>query len=251
MNRRALILAGLFALPTTALPWSATAQRRRSSRHRASGAKPTARRRVPSGRGGLTASHIRTRIVGRTFATTTSVSFPPGSQIGNPYPLTIPVSGLIQGRILKVRVSLIGLSHQTPNQLDIMVVDPGNVGVILMSDSGGFTDIVAFTLTFDQDAANRVPEPITGGTFQAVNDWPAIDTFPPPAPQGVTGHSLTHFNNRNPNGIWRLYIVDDSLQFDGGSLGGWALHIQARVRVPHQHRRGQGSSQRPTRRAKR
>jgi subtilisin-like proprotein convertase family protein len=239
MNRRHLLLAGFVALPAAALPWPIAAQRPATGRRRANRGLDARRRHG----GGLTASSVRTRIVTRTFTSTAPVTIPagaPGTSTGlaSPYPSTILVRGLPQGRIRKVRVTLMGLTHSSPDDLDVMVVAPGNVGVVVLSDIGGTTDVNGITVTFDQDAPARVPEPLTSGTFQPLNNRRADDSesLLPPAPQSVTGHSLTRFSNRNPNGVWRLFVANDGTD-DSGSLAGWALQIRAKVRVPHQHRR--------------
>lgn len=248
MNRRLLILSSLATLPAAAMSWPVNAERR-AARRPATGAKPTTRGQMRTrwapGRGGLTATHVRTRIVTRTFTSSVPIAIPLDSPISLPYPSTIPVGGFRQGRILKAQVTLLGFSHRVPDDLDIMLVAPGNVGVILMSDAGGFFDISALTITFDQNAPHRVPDNIHSGTFQPTNLRAAVDPFPPPAPVGVTGHSLDVFTNRNPNGAWHLFVVDQRPAAADGSLAGWALHLQVRVRVPHRHR--QRGSRRPTR----
>jgi hypothetical protein len=256
MNRRILIRATLAVLPAAALSWPVSAQPW-AARQQASGVNPAALGRplatrpprvgAQGKRGGLTASQARTRIVNRTFTSAAPITVPPDSAVSVPYPSTIQVGGFHQGRILKARVSLLGFSHDIPDDLEIMVVSPGNVGVILMSDAGGFFPVSALTLTFDQDAPQRVPDNIGSGTFQPTNLRNAIDSFPPPAPGGVTGHSLNVFNNRNPNGFWRLFIVDSRPELGAGLLAGWALHL--RVREPVRHR--QGKKRRARRRARR
>ena len=238
MNRRTLVLAGLAALPAASLGLPASAQRRPTRR------RPGARRRQ---RGGLTASHVQTRIVTRTFTSRVPLTIPAGAPTedqgpASPFPSTLQVRGLTAGRILKVRVTLIGLSHTSPADIDAMLVSPGNRGVILMSDVGDNDEVVGITLVFDQDAPGRLTEPLTSGTFQPVNEDDETDPFPAPAPVGVTGHSLTIFNNTNPNGTWKLFVVDD-IKFDTGSLGGWSLTIRAKVRVPHRRRRPSNSRQ--------
>ena len=232
MNRRALILAGLVALPASTLVLPVSAQRRPRLQQ-------SARRRKG---GGLTASHSKTRVITRTFTSSVPITIPagaPGVTEGpaSPYPSTLQVRGFNQGRILKVKATLIGLSHAEPGNLDVMLVSPGNRGVILMSDVSE-DPVTGLTLIFDQDAPGRLPDPIISGAFQPTNLEDFLEPFPAPAPGGVTGHSLTHFNNTNPNGTWRLFIVDDEGP-DTGTLGGWSLTIQARIRVRHRHpRRG-------------
>jgi hypothetical protein len=230
MNRRALILAGFVTLPAAVLSQSTGAQRWRAPRRR---------------QGGLTASRVRTRVVTRTFTSVVSITIPntPAAP-ASPYPSTIQVGGFNQGRILKVQATLIGLSHTRPLNLDILLVGPGNKGVILMSDVGEFEPITGITLTFDQDAPGVPIAPLTSGVFQPLNDGSPLDGFPAPAPS-VTGHSLTVFNNRNPNGAWKLFVFEDFGGSDGGSLGGWALRIRARERVPRQRRQRQRPARRP------
>ena len=249
MNRRVLILTSLVTLPAAAMSWRVSAQRR-AARRQASGAKPVTRRRVRAqrvpGRGGLTASHVRTRIVTRTFTSTVPILIPLDSPVSLPYPATIQVGGFRQGRILNVQVTLLGFSHRVPDDLDIMLMGPGNVGTILMSDAGGFFEVSALTITFDQHAPHRVPDNIHSGAFQPTNLRAAVDPFPPPAPVGVTGHSLNVFTNLNPNGAWHLFLVDQRPSAADGSLAGWALHLRVRVPVRHRHRRR--GSRRPTQR---
>jgi subtilisin-like proprotein convertase family protein len=243
MNRRDLILAGLASLPVATVFSIAPvgAQRRRTPRHRqASLAKPARRRG-----GGLTANHVRTRILTRSFTSNVPIAIPgTGTAAGpaSPYPSTIQVGGFNRGRILKVRATLIGLSHAFPQEVDILLVAPGNVGVMLMSDAGSSLDVTNITLVFDQDALGTLPTPLVSGVYQPSNYFTAPDPLPPPAPAGVTGHSLTRFNNRNPNGPWQLFVFDE-VSGDTGSLAGWSLTIQARVPVRHRHRR------RPSRKA--
>lgn len=257
MNRRALMMASLASIPASMLAMPAVAAPKKGGGRKPAGGTSAARGK-PSGRrqpgGGMTANAARFRTVTRTFTSTVPLTIPgigTGAATGSPasvYPSTLLVSGLTQGRILKVRASLIGLSHTYPSDLDVMLVAPGNTrGVVLLSDVGGGTDAVGLTLIFDQQAPGRVPDPLVSGTYQPANSDPALDPFPAPAPAGVTGHSLTAFNNLNPNGLWRLYIVDDA-PTDSGSLLGWSLTIRARVSVPHLH--GRRTNQRQGRRAK-
>jgi hypothetical protein len=219
MNRRSLILAGLALLPTTALPGRARAQRRQ-----------TGRRAV----GGLATRQVRTRIVNRTFTSTVPIATP-SVGAATPYPALLQVRGLPQGRILKVRLALIGLSHAAPEEVDIMLVAPGGRAAVVLSDVGGGTDIAGITLVLDQEAPGRLPDQFVSGTFQPLNKPPALDAFPAPALAGATGHSLTVFNNTNPNGLWRLFVADGE-GFDNGTLAGWSLLIRARIKVVRRRR---------------
>ena len=38
------------------------------------------------------------------------------------------------------------------------------------------------------------------------------------------------FDGTNPNGAWKLYVVDDTIGSAGKFAGGWSLEIKAKVR---------------------
>ena len=59
-----------------------------------------------------------------------------GPGAANPYPSTIVVSGL-PGTITNMTVTLTGMSHTFPDDVDVMLVGPGGQSAILMSDQGG------------------------------------------------------------------------------------------------------------------
>jgi|SRR5215208_2620540 subtilisin-like proprotein convertase family protein len=145
-----------------------------------------------------------------------------------PYPSEIVVSGL-PGLITDVNVVLRGFSHTFPEDVDMLLIGPsGNLNAILMSDVGAGEDVRNKTLALDDQATDSLPDSsqITRGTFQPVDydtEPGDIDTFPSAPIQGV-GSALSIFNNTNPNGTWRLYVVDDA-NADVGQLRGWALEI--------------------------
>jgi Ca2+-binding RTX toxin-like protein len=145
----------------------------------------------------------------------------------DPFPSTIDVSGLYPN-ITKVTVTFNSLSHTFPDDIDALLVGPGNQNLILMSDAGGSTDVNNVSLTFDDAAAAPLPDatPITSGTYRPSNFGATPDTFPAPAPGPPYGSALSVFNGTNPNGTWRLYIFDDA-GGDVGQLVGWTLHITA------------------------
>ncbi|HUS15758.1 MAG TPA: proprotein convertase P-domain-containing protein, partial [Chloroflexia bacterium] len=142
----------------------------------------------------------------------------------SPYPSNITVAGA--GTIASVSVSITGISHTWPDDIDMLLVGPNGGKVLLMSDAGGSNDVAAVNLTF-QDGAPAIPDSaqITSGTY-APADYEAGDVFPAPAPAGPYGTSLnTAFVGSNPNGTWSLYIVDDAGADLGSIAGGWSLTI--------------------------
>jgi uncharacterized repeat protein (TIGR01451 family) len=142
----------------------------------------------------------------------------------SPYPSTIPVSGLT-GLVGKVTVSLNGLTHGFPDDIDMILVSPSGQKVVLMSDTGGGHSLTNVNLIFDDNAAAGLPDSarIVSGTYKPT-DFEAGDSFPPPAPAGAVSAFLSAFNGSNPNGNWSLYVVDDATG-DSGLIAGWSLSI--------------------------
>ncbi|MGI0484561.1 DUF4347 domain-containing protein [Pantanalinema rosaneae CENA516] len=158
------------------------------------------------------------------FSNTAAIAIP-NSGTATPYPSTISVSGL-GSSISAITVTLTNMSHTFPADVDILLVGPTGAGLILMSDVGGGTDIVSVTLTFSDAAATGLPATIVTGTYRPTNTGTG-DSFPEPAPVGSYTTALSTFIGTNPNGDWRLFVVDD-LGGDAGTIaGGWSLDITA------------------------
>jgi subtilisin-like proprotein convertase family protein len=152
----------------------------------------------------------------------------PTSGVAGPYPSTIGVSGA-GGRVAKVTVRLLGLTHTWPQDLDVLVVGPQGQSVLLLSGAGGQQTPRSVDLTFDDDAPGPLPgdpdSAITSGTYRPTNDGGGWTTLPSPAPQGSYGAALSVFKGTDPNGNWQLFVFDDM----GGNRGridmGWSLTI--------------------------
>jgi Ca2+-binding RTX toxin-like protein len=168
------------------------------------------------------------------FNNTNSISIPEGG-VSDPYPSIINVSGL-SGSLTKLTVTLTNLNHTYSDDIDVLLVSPTGAKSILMSDVGGFTGLTDVTLTFDATATSSLSDfdGISSGTYRPTNfdfdsdsdgsDDP--DFFDFPAPEGPYNTDLSVFNATNPNGEWRLYIVDD-VGFDSGNVaGGWSISIE-------------------------
>jgi len=141
------------------------------------------------------------------------------------YPSQIVVSGLAPSPT-KVTVTLTGLSHTYPDDLDVLLVGPGGQNVVLLSDAGGGNAMSNVTLTFDDLAAAKLGDSsaISAGTWKPT-DFATGDTFASPAPGGTHGATLSAFTGVNPNGRWSLYVLDDEAGDTGSLSGGWTLHF--------------------------
>jgi subtilisin-like proprotein convertase family protein len=152
-----------------------------------------------------------------------------------PFPSTIVVSGQ-DGAIQKVTVTLRGLRHGCPIDLDVQLTSPEGTSVILMSDAGappggGCPIARGVDLTFDDDAAIELPDAqLRSGRFRPAaygEDDPALcgPEEGGPAPDLSGEDDLAAFAGEDPRGSWRLSVVDDCVQ-DAGSIAGWSLDIR-------------------------
>jgi subtilisin-like proprotein convertase family protein len=179
--------------------------------------------------------------VARGWAGTFTVSNPNGITIidsGSPpttadlYPSSISVSGL-DGSISQLTLTLDGLSHTFPSDLDIVLAGPHGQLCMLMSEVGGSTRLPVsnLTLTLDDSAANSLPidSMLVSGTFKPTRQFPTLGfQFPNPAPAGSSSApaSLSVFSGTDPNGTWSLYVVDESTPDSGTISGGWSMHVK-------------------------
>ncbi len=139
----------------------------------------------------------------------------------SPYPSTITLADL-PGTVSKVTATLRGFSHTYPADVDVLLVSPDGVAVSLMSELGGGTDVSGANLTFDDAAASVVGSPIVSGTY--LPSGSAYD-MNAPAPAGPYGSAMADFNGGNPNGQWKLYVLDAQADDAGSIAQGWSLTV--------------------------
>ena len=163
-----------------------------------------------------------------------------GTGVATPFPSTITVSGE-DAKLSDVNVTLHGLSHTRPDDLDIVLFSPAGTYTILTSDAGGSTDIAAVDLTFDDQAAGQLADgdPISTGTYRPTNFGAPDDfTSPPtcnPGPEGASPAAdclATAFNGTDPNGTWSLFVADDAALDNGRLAYGWSLELTTDVVAP-------------------
>jgi hypothetical protein len=170
------------------------------------------------------------------------------SERAAPFPSSIAVAGLT-GTVTDVNVTLRDLTYPLkPADVDLMVVAPGGMAVMLMSDACGDNDnenpiASPITLTFDDQAPGQLPADAacSSGTFRPTDDDDDEGEFPmhghgddvlpgAPAPPSFP-QPLSTFNGIDGNGTWNLYLVDDypNTPAEGGTAGriagGWTLSI--------------------------
>jgi subtilisin-like proprotein convertase family protein len=143
------------------------------------------------------------------------------------YPSGVTVSGL-SGTVSDVDVTLGGIDWSYLNGLDAMLVAPDGRKAMLLSDIGGFNHAIDVTLTLDDEASaplSTIDVPATG-RYRPTN-YGGGDIFPAPAPNASTaGSPLSVFDGSNPNGTWKLYVVQDEVGVAPGVISaGWSLRI--------------------------
>ena len=149
----------------------------------------------------------------------------------SPYPSIIDVSG-VSGTPTRFTVTLDGLSHTSPGDLDLLLVAPDGEKSIILSDAGGNFPVTDLVITLDDSATATPPDkaPLTSGVFKPVN-YINNDAFVAPAPAGPYPKSDLKFTLPDANGTWSLFIFDDTTA-DGGTLAnGWKLNIFTSGRI--------------------
>jgi hypothetical protein len=168
------------------------------------------------------------------------------NSVASPYPSGLLVE-CVPGPVKHLWVTLRGLSHNYPDDVDMMLAGPGTVGgvvpaVRLLSDAGGGDNVTNLVLTFTDTVTNRLPNStaLQGGVYAPTDYETPLDSFAPPAPGGVTATNFNGFLGAGANGMWSLYVRDD-LGGDGGSIGGgWTVSIEwedtpPRLAAPRRH----------------
>ena len=150
----------------------------------------------------------------------------PTSGPADRYPAEITVSGMPKG-VATVHLGIHGFDHPAPEDVDVMVAAPGGQTVLLMSDVEASAPTSPVTLTFSSAATTGIPSagPLATGTYLPTNVG-SSDSFPFPAPsQTIWFSSLEAFHGTDPNGTWRLYVVDDDGSSPGGVIDAWTLVV--------------------------
>lgn len=154
-------------------------------------------------------------------------------QPADPYPSCYKVTGHTVP-IGNVKVNIKGLAHFYCGDVALLLVSPAGTPVLLTANAGTGpfgTGTVGdkVNITFDDGASGHIPTTgvVASGTYKTsvVNQYP----LPASAPQGNSTSPyystfLSAFAGEDANGLWQLYVVDDSPSFSG-SIDSWDLTI--------------------------
>jgi hypothetical protein len=165
-------------------------------------------------------------LAGCRLSNTAPITVPDGAPATG-YPSTSNTSGEVGGCVTDINVTLHGVTHQNPDDFDILL-ENGGQKVLLMSDAGGSNALAGVDITFDDEAASLLPDsaPIAAGAYRPTDFEPG-ESLPGPAPAAPYGTSLSDFASIQPFGTtWRLYVVDDTGNTVGGTIAnGWTLYF--------------------------
>ncbi|MFN2505694.1 MAG: beta strand repeat-containing protein [Acidimicrobiales bacterium] len=178
-----------------------------------------------------------TVVTGNQYCNTGPITVNALPNPATPYPSNIFVTGG-PTNLGKVTVTLKNVTHEFPDDIDVLLVGPAGQNLVLVSDAGTNTSNV--TATFDDAApgqlAQAAPWGAPGSTVlsQRTNYTPVgeVDAFPAPAPTPSTATSLATFNGTNANGNWSLYVVSDGAPQTGTIAGGWCIALTPTLLTP-------------------
>ena len=149
---------------------------------------------------------------------------------GDPYPAELLVEVPESEAVFDLDVTLTQVSYfRFAGALDLLLVSPQGEALVLVSDACNGVDPLVTSWTFDDEAFAPLPLFLDETCYDAIakpTNHPPADAFPPPAPPASTATGLSLFDNRDPNGVWRLYPVDDQAGGFFGLIDGWSLRIQ-------------------------
>jgi subtilisin-like proprotein convertase family protein len=173
--------------------------------------------------------------ISSVFTETGRIAIDDNSQ-ARPYPSIINVSG-VSGLVNRVRVTLNGLTHAFPDDVNVLLVK-GTKAVVLMANAGGgapTNSVTELTLGFDQSAATSIPDEtkLAHGSFKPAR-YGAAQTAPNAAANSIPSdisESLEAFNGIDPNGEWRLFVWDDTRTDAGEISRGWSVAINTGPRI--------------------
>lgn len=180
---------------------------------------------------GTTAYSVTVQSVGfdafQSFSNPTAIVIP-SVGTGTPYPSNITVSGLPTSGASVETVTISGLSHTWSDDIDILLQSPTGQNVILMSDVGGANALNNVTYTFNDAGPAMTGAANPTGTYRPTDFAPA-DNWPAPGPGAFAqaNPALALFGNTaNVNGVWKLFVVDDTGGDQGQIAGGWSINFK-------------------------
>src|SRR5919107_1470903 len=147
----------------------------------------------------------------------------PASGAASTYPSTIGVRNM-RGPVTDIQVSLNGVYHTRPRDLDVMLVGPDGTSSTFMSDACGDGDVSNRYWTFHSTGDSvGMPQDACPGADYLPTNFGFPDSFPGSGASG--GDRFTDWHRKVLTGQWKLYVVDDEAGESGRIANGWSLTI--------------------------
>ncbi len=128
----------------------------------------------------------------------------------------------MRGPVYDMEVSLRGVTHPRPQDLDVLLVAPDGKSTVLLSDQCG-----------DEDVSNRTWNIKSGGNHPSFSDVSCPGSYYLPTDgspfgdfPGTSNGPLSQFHRKSMNGSWRLHVVDDQGGEAGALTQGWSLTLR-------------------------
>lgn len=165
----------------------------------------------------------------QTFTSSTAISVI-NVGAGSVYPSNIGVSGMpafLHGFNVKVPQFFHTVNF---NQVDLLLEAPNGQRLMLLSDLNSFPGpVVMFDVGFGTESEiAAAPNTVTNGNnFLPANFGGVPDTFPALGPVNQPNPDPFAWQDINPNGIWKLYVIDDTPGGNTNLQNGWSITIRA------------------------
>jgi hypothetical protein len=137
-----------------------------------------------------------------------------------PFPSLLYVYG-VDGQVFDVDITLGGVTHGWPADVDVVLVAPDGTAATVMSDLGGDdqTPATGGTLVFDDDATGTAPLGLASGRYLPQDD----DSDSEDVDLEDADATLDDLaSSAYINGTWQLFVFDDTYDFEG-SIDSWSL----------------------------
>lgn len=155
------------------------------------------------------------------------INYPAGEGPATRYPATVHVFGQ-PTNTTKVTVILRDLYHTRSGDLNVLLVSPSDTRIMLMSHVGGTNGVSNATIVFQRgwpSPPDAGPIPSDQTTYYTPCNY-GQKTQLPGAPSGPYSILLQDLEGQDPNGLWKLYIYDDTQPGGVGQLmGSWELEF--------------------------
>ncbi|MBS1795960.1 MAG: carboxypeptidase regulatory-like domain-containing protein [Acidobacteria bacterium] len=169
----------------------------------------------------------------RAFSNTTPVNIPSSGGAAS----AVTVSGM-SGPVSRLTVTLNGVVHLTPADLDFLLVGPHGEQLVILSDAGGAFGLSDSVIRLSDYNTTLAPanasignglvdyKPTNYGSFDT---FTGIAGFPPEVGPGGFETLSSVFDGIDPNGVWTLFVEDDTAGGNGANsrlARGWSLTIE-------------------------